>query len=82
MRTIGTIRHPQITVTVFGYNEKYIIKLEAGPMEQVFKLPMTDIDGMPTIEKLLDNEFMQKAMERFVEMAQSFKAARERMMGG
>lgn len=79
MRTIGTIRHPQITVTVFSWNEKYIIKLEAGPMEQVYKLPVSEIDGMPTIEKLLDTEFMQKAMERFKEMAQSFKAARDRM---
>jgi hypothetical protein len=80
MRVIKTIRYQNITVSVFGMNDKYIIKLEAGPMEQAFKVPMNEIAGVEGIEKMLDQEFMQKALDRFNEMYLSFKAAQERLI--
>ena len=79
MRVIKTIRHPHITVSIFSMNDKYLIKLEAGPMEQTFKMPMNEIAGVEAIEQLLDKEFMQKALERFNEMYKSFLDAQERM---
>ena len=78
MRIIGSILHPKITISVFSMNDKYQIRFEAGPMEQIFKIPQNEINGMEGIEKLLDNEFMQKIMDRFNEMFLSFKAAKER----
>jgi len=78
MRVLGQIPHPQIAITVFHMNEKYVIKLEAGQMEQVFKLPQSEAGGVEDIGKLLDTEFMQKALERFNDMFLSFKEARER----
>jgi hypothetical protein len=79
MRVIKTIRFPHITVSIFNMNDKYLVKLEAGPMEQTFKFPVTEIAGIEAIEKLLDQEFMDKALTRFNEMYLSFKEARERM---
>ena len=79
MRAIGNIPHPSIRISVFILNDKYLIKLEAGPMEQVFKIPKTEIAGMEAIEKMLDEEFMKKVMERFNEMFLSFKSAQERL---
>ena len=78
MRIIGSIPHPKITISVFSMNDKYQIKFEAGLMEQTFKIPQNEINGMEGIRKLLDDEFMQKTMERFNEMFLSFKAAKER----
>jgi hypothetical protein len=37
MRVLETIPHPSITITIFQMNDKFIVKFEAGPMEQVFK---------------------------------------------
>lgn len=79
MRVIKTIVHPHITVSIFSMNDKYQIKLEAGPMEQTFKIPVADIAGVEAIEQLLDKDFMQKALERFNEMYRSFLDAQERM---
>lgn len=78
MRIIGNIPHPSIRITLFMMNEKYIIKFEAGPMEQIFKLALEEVNGIEGIEKILDQEFMKRIMDRFNEMFLSYKEAIER----
>jgi hypothetical protein len=78
MRVVGTLnKHPKITTTIFQMNDKYIIKFEAGNMEQVFKVGQTEVSGMETIDKMLTETFITKVIERFNEMFLSFKAAKE-----
>ena len=79
MRIIGNIPHPKITINIFSMNDKYQIKFEAGPMEQIFKIPHNEVSGVEGIEKLVDEEFLQKVMDRFNEMFLSFKSAKERV---
>ena len=78
MRVIGNIPHPTIHITVFSMNDKYVIKLEAGQMEQAFKINQNEVGGMEAIQKLLDEDFMKKALDRFNEMFLSFKTAKEK----
>jgi len=79
MRVIATIPHPKISISIFSMNDKYQVQFVAGPMEQTFKIAHTDIDGVEGIKKMLDEEFMQRIMERFNEMFLSYKAALERL---
>ena len=79
MRIIGNIPHPSITISIFSMNDKYQIRFEAGPMEQIFKIAQTDVNGIEGINKLVDEEFLQKIMERFNEMYLSFKDAKGRL---
>ena len=76
MRILGNIPHPDIRITVFSMNEKYVIKFEAGLMEQVFKIDQSEIAGIEGIQKMLDQEFMQKILDRFNEMFLSWKDAK------
>jgi hypothetical protein len=78
MRIIATIPHPSIRISVFHMNEKYIVKLEAGPMEQTFKFEQGEVKGTEHIQQILDSEFMKKALDRFNEMFVAFKEAKER----
>lgn len=78
MRVIATIPHPNIQISIFYMNSKYLIKLEAGPMEQTFKVADEDVKGVEGIQRMLDEEFLKKALVRFNEMFLSFKDARER----
>ena len=78
MRVIGNIPHPSMRITVFIMNDKYVMKFEAGPLEQAFKIPLTEVKAMEGIEKMLDEEFMKKVVERFNEMFISFQQAREK----
>ena len=79
MRVIATIPHPKISISIFSMNDKYQVQFIAGPMEQTFKIAHTEIDGVEGIKKMLDEEFMQKIMERFNEMFLSYKAALGRL---
>jgi hypothetical protein len=79
MRIIGNIPHPTITISIFAMNDKYQIRFEAGPMEQIFKISQTEVNGVEGINKLVDEEFLKKIMERFNEMYLSFKDAKERL---
>ena len=77
MRVIGSIPHSSITITIFHMNDKYIIKMEAGPMEQIFKIPQTEIGGVEAIKKILDEKFMKAALDRFNEMYLSLIEAKK-----
>lgn len=74
MRVLGTLnKHPKIATTIFQMNDKYVIKFEAGNMEQTFKLLQTEISGIEAIDALLNEAFIKRVIERFNEMFLSFK---------
>ena len=79
MRIVGNIPHPDIRITVFHMNDKFIVKLEAGPMEQVFKFDQKKYPGFEAIQKLLDEIFIENALKRFNEMFLEMKSAEERI---
>lgn len=75
MRVLKEIQRPQCKITVFQWNEKYLLKLEKGPLEQTFKIPEMDLSSEADLEEILNEEFMQKADERFTEMMQALQKA-------
>ena len=79
MRVIGNIPHPSISITIFAMNDKYQIRFEAGPMEQILKLSQTEIDGIEGIKKMVDDEFISKINNQFNTMYLSFKEAKAKI---
>ena len=68
MRIIASIPHPSITISIFMMNEKYIVKFEAGPMEQSFKFNTTEVKGLDELKEKISNSFIEKVRTRFNEM--------------
>ncbi|MEK6780437.1 MAG: hypothetical protein AABY93_01945 [Bacteroidota bacterium] len=79
MRVIDEIAHPECKITIFHWNNRYLIKLEAGLLEQTFKVSEYDITSEEDIRKILNEEFMQKAIDRFQDMSTSLRAALEKV---
>jgi hypothetical protein len=76
MRVLGTLnKHPKIATTIFQMNDKYIIRFEAGNMEQIFKILQSEVKGLEAIDLLLTEGFIKKVIERFNEMFLSFREA-------
>jgi hypothetical protein len=73
MRIIATIPHPQIKISVFQYNEKYIIELEAGQYKQTFKIGVDSVDGLEGVKRLITPELVGNCLERFSGMHADFK---------
>jgi len=78
MRVVGNIPHPDLLITVFAMNEKYVVKMEAGPMEQTYKIPMDAVAGLDGVQNFFDEAFMQNVLQRFNEMFLDLKAATQK----
>lgn len=75
MRIVKEIAHTQCKVTIFQWNNKYLIKLEAGPFEQTFKIDQTDILAEDDLLKIINEDFIDEAMARFADMSRSLADA-------
>jgi len=75
MRIIDSIPHPSITISIFQMNDKYIVKFEAGPMEQAFKFNTTDVKGVEHLKQIINPEFIETVRKRFNEMFIQLKTA-------
>ena len=75
MRIIDSIPHPSISISIFHMNDKYIVKFEAGPMEQAFKFFTEDVKSVERLKKIINEAFIEKVRARFNEMFMQMKDA-------
>lgn len=78
MRVVREIPHPQVKITIFHWNNRYLLKLEAGAFEQTYKISEFDITSEEDVIAVLDDTFMVQALTRFNEMAESLTDAVKR----
>jgi len=81
MRVVGNIPHPDLLITVFAMNGKYVVKMEAGPMEQTYKIPVDAVSGLDGVQNFFDEEFMKKVLNRFNEMFLDLQEAKRKAEG-
>ncbi len=81
MRVVTEIPHPEYKLTVFAWNNKYLLKVETPFYEQTYKVGETDLTGDDDIKAIVaDEEFMQSVMQRFRDMNDSWKKALDKVM--
>lgn len=68
MRVVGEIPNEDCKITIFAWNNRYIIKLEQGFLEQTFKLNEYDILSEAELYNIIDSKFIQAAVQRFKDM--------------
>jgi len=74
MRIIAELPHPDFKISILNMNQKFIVKIEQGALEQSYKIPEMDLtDGVNSVFELLDEEFLKKVGARFIEMRTDFK---------
>jgi len=73
MRIIATIPHPKIKISVFQMNRKYLLKMEAGPYEQTYKIYEEEINSMEQLQAICNDAFMDTVIKRFEQMHADFE---------
>lgn len=69
MRILGQIPHPQILISVFKSNNKFILKFEIGPFEQTYKfIESSDIHSYESVSALVTDVLLQNVFKIFDEM--------------
>ena len=73
MRVIAELPHPDCKISIFGMNQKFIIKFEQGNLEQSYKIAEADVsNGVNGVFEILDEHFIKKVLENFSTMRSSF----------
>ncbi len=79
MRVVKELIQEEVRISIFSWNNKYILKFELGPMEQTFKLGETDVLDENELDAFLTGEFFEKVITRFDEMGKSFRSQLENL---
>lgn len=75
MRIIKEIPHPRFKITVFSWNQKYIVKIEDGHLEQSYKIDEHQIAGLDELQNMINTPFLLTVLERFGAMSRDFNTA-------
>lgn len=79
MRVLAELPHPSFKISLFGMNQKFIIKFEQGTLEQSYKIAEADIiGGVNGVFELLDEAFLKTVEETFQQMRSNFVEAYKR----
>jgi hypothetical protein len=68
MRIIDSIPHESMTISIFHMNDKYQVRFEAGPMEQIFKFLAEDVKSVENLKQKINAEFIEATRKRFNDM--------------
>ena len=75
MRIVAEASHPDFKITIFVWNQKYLIKLEQPGLEQTFKVNELDVNSDDVLALVRNEAFATSARQRFDEMRASLKQA-------
>ncbi|GIV36163.1 MAG: hypothetical protein KatS3mg032_0542 [Cyclobacteriaceae bacterium] len=78
MRIIDEFTQSECRVTLMNWNNRYIIKVEKGLFEQVFKIDQFVLDGEQHLRQLLNDDFMANIDRQF----EAMEYALNRALGG
>lgn len=68
MRVVDTIPHESMSITIMQMNDKYQVRFEAGPMEQIFKFSVEEVGSLEGLKKRIDESFIATTRKRFNDM--------------
>ncbi|SFG90203.1 hypothetical protein [Pontibacter chinhatensis] len=78
MRVVADIPNPHVKITLHSYNGKYILKLEKANLEQIYKIEETEVMGDEGAKALIDDDFIEAVVNRFVDMRDAFVSTMRR----
>lgn len=79
MRVVKEFNQEDVRISVFSWNNKYILKFELGSLEQTFKIPEFDVLDEDILEVFWTGGFFEKVKLRFKEMGEAFRAEVENL---
>jgi hypothetical protein len=68
MRVIGELPNDFCKISLFQWNEKYLVKFELGLYEQTFKIDEYEVADVEELKSLISDDFIKKVMQRFDDM--------------
>ncbi len=81
MRVVLETEKDGYKVTIFHWNNKYLLKFEEGSLEQTYKINALDITNEKEVLHLLaDQDFMQSVQAQFTAMSTNLGTAMRKIL--
>lgn len=68
MRVVREINKPNVKITIFNWNGKFLIKFEQGYLEQTYKVDELDLISEGDLDNFLTAEFINAISLQFKTM--------------
>lgn len=79
MRVVREFVKDDIRVSIFSWNNKYLIKFEEGPLEQTFKVSEMDVLEEKELDVFCEGDFFKSVQLRFKEMGETLRKQMENL---
>ena len=79
MRIVKELVKEGIRISVFSWNNKYLVKYELGMAEQTFKINEMDLETEKDLDVFFEGDFWEALKKRFDEMHQMLRNQLENM---
>jgi hypothetical protein len=79
MRIIGEIPHNDCKITLYHWNNRYLIKLEREFLEQTFKIDQFELSSEKDLLTIANQPFIEEAIDRFNNMEHSLLNALQKL---
>jgi hypothetical protein len=73
MRVIKELTKNGIKISLFSWNNKYLLKFEQGMVEQTFKISQMDLSGEADLEVFWSAAYLSEVQKKFDEMHQMLR---------
>lgn len=77
MKQLADIPHPSCKITLFAWNNKYIVKIEQGMLEQTYKVSELEVLGEDDVREMVSGAFLDHVLQRFEAMQTDWEMAME-----
>jgi hypothetical protein len=72
MKFIKKIPNVDVDISLYDWNQKYLVKFEMGGLEQTYKVSQLEITTHVEVEEAITAEFINKVIHRFEEMTEDW----------
>ncbi len=73
MKVVKEFTKNEIRISIFSWNNKYLLKFEQGMIEQTFKIKEMDIVSEEDLSVFFSENFLLDVQKRFDEMHNSLR---------
>lgn len=82
MRIVKSIPHQGMNISIYHWNNKYIVKFENGDFEQSYRISEMDVTSIEEVEEIVtEKDFLVSVEAQFQEMAKAFYASVHKVNG-
>ena len=72
MRLLKRIPHERFLIEIHQYNQKFLLKITLDHYEQIYKIDESEVSNLNIFDALVDSDFLQGCLTRFVSMRSDF----------